>query len=136
MHLIVGIVLFAIYWYFAVYAAPLAMAFLFGWIASSLGGNGLTIAVAAIIGAGVFYGILQSLRSASQTWPPALIIEKTLVTLPSFLVAFAITHDWMRDTWERGAIESGLVSVFIGLIFGGVAYNKYLEKHVSGGPSA
>jgi len=127
--IIFGFILIACYYYAGVYAAPLAMGFVFGWSANALGGHPMTVAIAAFLGAMFLYFILGALRQAGESWPFAHTLEMLILFVPSFLAAAGFFYLLMRDEWERGFLESGLVAAIVGTLFGLIAYGTYLNKH-------
>ena len=127
------LVLGYVYWKAAVYAAPFAMAFVFGSLASKLGGHWITVAIAALFGVFVTYLILGLLREMGKQWPLALWTQRLLVFAPSFYFAFQVMNYLMRNEWGRGAFESTLVSTVVGLILGIVAHTKFELQDVAQG---
>lgn len=121
-----GLVLVHIY--VGVYAAPIGMAFVFGWVATALDLHWVSVLIAALMGAGSIYLLLGYLRRLGESWPFAHILVMAILFLPSFLFSAGLTYLLMHDEWSRGGIESGIVALFIGTLFGLFAYGNYLNK--------
>ena len=122
-----------VYWKATLYAAPFFMAFVFGKFASALGAHWVTVGIAALIGVFVMFFILAFLRELGKTHPIAMWAERLFVFGPSFYFTFSVVNYFMRNEWERGAIESTFVSIIAGLGLGFLAYNKYVQQSTAWG---
>ena len=68
-----------------------------------------------------------------KTHPIAMWAERLFVFGPSFYFTFSVVNYFMRNEWERGAIESTFVSIIAGLGLGFLAYNKYVQQSTAWG---